>query len=95
MARNRFTAQEVRDLEFVYKVFDVTGSGVIDSEEVNKALRLLGFKVSRKTVRQMLQDLDVSTRTKSETNFDGLLEIVAKLQGSSFDQHEEIMEVWT
>lgn len=93
---NGFTAQEVRDLEFVYNIFDVTGCGVIEGEEVRKALRLLAFRVNRKTVHQMLRGLEMSTKTKAPTkavNFESFLEIVAKLQGSSFDQHEEIMDV--
>lgn len=91
-----FTAQEMRDLEFVYKLFDVQGGG-IESEDVRRALRLLGFKVSRKTVLQMLQDLKVSTggMKSRATDFAGFLEMVAKLQGISFDQHEEILQAFS
>lgn len=96
-AKSGFTAQEVRDLEFVYKLFDVTGCGEIGGEDVRKALRLLAFKVNGKAVHQMLQDLAVSSTTKARSrnaaDFEGFLEMVAKLQGSSFDQHEEIMDV--
>ena len=91
-----YTKQEIRDLEFVFRVFDVSGCGVIDSDEVRKALRLLAFKVNRKTTYQLLQGLDVSAKpkgSKNEVDFDGFLEIVTKLQRSSFDHHEEIMKV--
>lgn len=99
MRSSSFTAQEVRDLEFVYRTFDVNGRGMLEGEEVRKALRLLAFKVSRKTVLQLLQDLQVSnspranSRQRNAANFEGFLEIVAKLQGSSYDQHEEIVQV--
>jgi hypothetical protein len=97
MAGGGFTAQELRDLEFVYKIYDVSGCGIIENEELRKALRLLGFKVNGKTVHQLLQGLGTSTRAKaSSTNavdFEGFLEIVTKLQGASFDQHEEINDV--
>lgn len=94
-----FTAQEVRDLEFVYRTFDVNGRDILEGEEVRKALRLLTFKVSRKTVQHLLQDLQVwdspssTSRQRNTANFEGFLEIVAKLQGSSYDQHEEIVQV--
>ena len=96
-----FSAQELRDLQFVYKIFDVTGCGSIQGEEVRKALRLLAFKVTRVEVQQMLHDLQLSSvttdvtkaRSRNSADFDEFLEIVAKLQGLSFDQHEEIMQV--
>lgn len=97
MARSTFTAQEVRDLEFVYKIFDPSGCGDIGGEEVRKALRLLSFKVSGQIIHQMLHDLAVSTTTKTRNknaaDFECFLEIVAKLQGTAFDEHEEIMDV--
>lgn len=90
-----FTSQEVRDLEFVYRIFDVAGRDVIESGEVKKALRLLAFKVSNSTVQHLLQDLQLSNtpRQRNTTNFEGFLEIVAKLQRNSYDQHEEIAQV--
>lgn len=92
-----FTAQELRDLQFVYKIFDVNGGGSIQGEEVRKALRFLAFKVTRVAVQQMLHDLQLSSVTKARSrnlaDFEDFLEIVAKLQGLSFDQHEEIMQV--
>lgn len=90
-----FTSQEVRDLEFVYRTFDVNGQGFIEGEEVRKGLRLLGFKVSHKIVQHMLQDLnsEQTKKLRNATDFEGFLEIVAKLQGSSYDQHEELLQV--
>lgn len=96
-----FTSQEIRDLEFVYQTFDVNGRGLIEGEEVRKALKLLGFKVTHKMVLQMLQDLVISTsppitsksRTRNVANFEGFLRIVSRLQGSNYDQHDEIMQV--
>ena len=41
-----FSAQELRDLKMVYEVFDASGAGLIDANELRKALRVLGFKVS-------------------------------------------------
>ena len=58
--RTNFTAQEVRDLQFVFRTFDVNGQDILETEDVRRALRLLAFKVSRKTVQHLLQDLQTS-----------------------------------
>lgn len=94
-----FTAQEVRDLEFVFKTFDGEGRGLIQAEEVRKALGHLAFKVSRKAVQLLLKDLELvnsksaSRNTAGSTDFEGFLHIVAKLQGISCDHYDEIIKV--
>ena len=93
-----FAAQEVRDLEFVYKIFSVEEKATLDNDELRKALRLLGFKASHTTVQQMARDVVLSSSqtkqsTRNQTDFEGFLQIVAKLQGSSVDQYEEIKQV--
>ena len=99
MAGSCFTAQERRDLEFVYKVFDVEGKAAIEHQMLRKALRLLGFKISSRTVQQMSEDVRVSTciknshSTRNLTNYEGFVQIVSKLQGASYDQYEEILQV--
>lgn len=87
------TAQEVRDLQFVYQLFDVSGRRLIGNEDLRKALKLLGFNISRKAVQKMAQDVEVSKSLKNLTSFDNFLQIVAELQGTSYDQHEEILQV--
>lgn len=87
------TAQEVRDLQFVYQLFDVSGRRLIGNEDLRKALKLLGFNISRKAVQKMAQDVEVSRSLKNLTSFDNFLQIVAELQGTSYDQHEEILQV--
>lgn len=101
MMEMKFTAQEVRDLKFVYKTFDVQGRDQIDTTELRKALSHLGFKVNLKTLQQLVQDADHGLqRPNSKTvakhdgaDFEGFLHIVAKLQGTSYDQQEEILKV--
>ena len=99
MEQHQLTAQEVRDLEFIFKTFDVQERGLIEVDEVRKALNHLGFKVSRKIVQQLLQDLELDSGGSSHkpkvgtADFEGFLHIVAKLQGTSYDQHEELLKV--
>lgn len=94
-----FTAQEIHDLEFVFRTFDCEGRGLIQAEEVRKALGHLAFKVSRKTVQQLLQDLELansksaSRKIAGSTDFEGFLNIIAKLQGTSYDHYDEIAKV--
>ena len=42
--------QEVKDLKIVFDVFDVDSNGYIDRNELKRAMRCLGFKVSSRTI---------------------------------------------
>jgi len=42
--------QEVKDLKIVFDVFDVDSNGYIDRDELKRAMRCLGFKVSSRTI---------------------------------------------
>lgn len=88
-----FTAQEVRDLRMVFGAFDVSDRGLVDAEDLRRALRVLGFKVSRRTVQEMGRDVDVEGTLRGRVDFEGFLQVVARLQGSSYDSHEEIIQV--
>ena len=88
-----FTAQEIRDLRMVFGAFDVSDRGLVDAEDLRRALRVLGFKVSRRTVQEMGRDVDVEGTLRGRVDFEGFLQVVARLQGSSYDSHEEIIQV--
>ena len=91
-----FTAQEVRDLRLVWNVFDVNERGMLEYEDVRKALKLLGFKVTRSSVQQLAQNTQLpgsKTLARGQIDFDGFLQSVSKLQGSSYDTYSEIMQV--
>ena len=91
-----FTAQEVRDLRLVWNVFDVSNRNTLEYEDLRKALKLLGFKVTRSSVQQLAQDIQEpgsKMLTRNQVDFDGFLQAVSKLQGSSYDAHSEIAQV--
>lgn len=89
-----FTAQEERDLQLVFDVFDSVKRGYIQLEDLRKALRLLGFKVSRASVQQLASDVEVPGKTvRGQIDFQSFLQVVSNLQGSSYDKHGEIMQV--
>ena len=91
-----FTAQEVRDLRLVWNIFDVNERGMLEYEDVRKALKLLGFKVTRSSVQQLAQNIQLpgsKALARGQIDFDGFLQSVSKLQGSSYDMHSEIMQV--
>jgi len=96
------TNQEVCDVRMVFELFDPTNTGSINLEDLRKALKLLGFKVSRERVQQLASD--VQTRTpaagpgsktvvRGAADFDSFQQVVRKLQGSSYDKHGEIVQV--
>lgn len=88
-----FTAQEVRDLRMVFGAFDTSAGGLVETEDLRRALRVLGFKVSRRSVQEMGKDVDVKGTLQGQVDFEGFLQIVEKLQGSSYDSHGEILQV--
>ena len=91
-----FTAQEVRDLRLVWNVFDVSNRNMLEYEDLRKALKLLGFKVTRSSVQQLAQNIQEpgsKMLTRNQVDFDGFLQAVSKLQGSSYDAHSEIAQV--
>ncbi len=88
-----FTAQEVADVRVVYEVFAVPDRGWISLDDLRKALRLLGFKISRERVQQVAAEVQNKVLMRGQTDFTALLQIVSKLQGSSYDKHGEIAQV--
>ncbi len=61
--------QEVRDLKYVFQLLDNNGGdGLLELEDLRRALSLLGFKIDFKQLRQMAQDLEHSrVRSASHT----------------------------
>ena len=58
-----------------------------------RALKVLGFRPSRRMLGEMSQEVDVHDTAKGTVSFEGFLEIVVRLQGTSDDSHGEIMQV--
>ena len=56
----KFSEQELRDLQYVFQLFDGGGNGFLEIEDLRKALGLLGLKLSFKNLRQMAQDVELS-----------------------------------
>lgn len=91
-----FTPQEVADVRLVFELYDVNKSGWITLDHLRKALRLLGFKVSRENVQQMASDFktpDNQKMNRGQTDFSTFLQVLRKLQGSSYDKYGEIAQV--
>ena len=83
----------MRDLQTVFTVFDPSARGWVEGEDVRKALKTLGFKCSRRSVQEMIRDVDVKGEGRGRVDFDGFVQVVAKLQGASYDTHGEILQV--
>ena len=49
----------------------------MDAEDLRRALRVLGFKVSRRTVQEMGKDVDVEGTLRGRVDFEGFLQVVA------------------
>ncbi|XP_020608266.1 caltractin-like isoform X3 [Orbicella faveolata] len=89
-AYEQLTPQEIRDLKLVFDVFDTDKSGSIDARELRKAMRALGFKISRESIEDMIADLDIDKSGSIE--FDEFLEFIIARQGDGRDVHNEIVQ---
>jgi len=89
-AYEMLTPQEIRDLKMVFDAFDTDGSGSVDEKELRRAMRVLGFEMSKETIREMIADLD--TDNSGEIEFDEFLEFILSKQGEGRDIHGEIMQ---
>merc|ERR1711976_710511 len=74
----KLTPQEIRDLRVVFEAFDIHGRGFIGPVEVRKAMKALGFKITREQARQMVHD--ASVRGKGMIDFNEFLDIVIDKQ---------------
>lgn len=89
-AYEQLTPQEIRDLRLVFDVFDTDRSGSIDARELRKAMKALGFKISKESIEEMIADLDADKSGSIE--FDEFLEFVIIRQGDGRDVHNEILQ---
>ena len=60
---------------------------------MQNSLSPLLLQVSRRGAQEMARDVDVRGSLVGQVDLDGFVQIVSKLQGSSYDHHEEIMQV--
>ncbi|XP_071083054.1 uncharacterized protein [Haliotis cracherodii] len=86
----QLTSQEVRDLRVVFEIFDASSTGFLGPLELKKAMRVLGFKISRDEARRMI--MDVSLKGRAKIDFNEFLETVIDRQGDNRDVYEEILK---
>ena len=84
------SAQDVRDLQLVFDVFDVDKSGSIDYGELRKACKILGFHLSKSDVTKLLTDVD--TDKSGQVDFNEFLEFIISRQGNDRDIFSEISQ---
>ncbi|XP_077998441.1 uncharacterized protein LOC144451471 [Glandiceps talaboti] len=86
---DQLTPQEIRDLKTVYDAFS-NRKGKIDVDSLRRAMRALGFILTRQEAREMINDVDIN-RTGS-VDFNEFLEFVIQRQGTARDIHDEIRQ---
>ncbi|KAI0225681.1 hypothetical protein LSAT2_023548 [Lamellibrachia satsuma] len=55
-ALDNLTPQEISDLKIVFEAFDYRNHGYIGAVDVRRAMRALGFQVSKEQARQMVEE---------------------------------------
>ncbi|GFR73944.1 caltractin [Elysia marginata] len=86
----QLTPQEVRDLRIVFDIFDTNSDDLIGPVDLKKALRTLGFKLTKEQAVQKIEDTGLKGR--KEVDFNEFLEIVIDLQGDTRDIYDEILK---
>ncbi|KAK7093578.1 uncharacterized protein [Littorina saxatilis] len=86
----QMTPQEVRDLRAVFEIFDTDSDGLLAAPELKKAMRTLGFKLSREEAQQVISDVSMKGRTSLD--FNEFLETVIARQGDTRDVYDEILQ---
>lgn len=84
------TSAEIRDLIVVFELFDSNTDGYINSKELRRAMRALGFKCSRDDAKDMISD--VSIKGKSQISFVEFLEVIIDRQDDARDIYDEILQ---
>lgn len=84
------TPQEIRDLRVVFELFDTNDDGYLCAPELRRAMKALGFRVSRDEAKQLT--VDGSLKGKGMLDFNEFLETVIDRQGDSRDMHDEILK---
>lgn len=86
------TSEEIADLKIVFDLFDVKGRGYVSSNDLKKALAMLGFKASKAVLGNMISE--VAGEKKVKVTFKNFLDFVVKSQGDGPDPYGEIKQAF-
>jgi len=89
---DQLTFQEIRDLKEVFDAFDADKSNTIDMKELYHAMKVLGFKVARDEVRDLMAAID--SGNQGSINFVDFLLFIIERQKDSRDVYEEIRQAF-
>ena len=89
-ALKELTPQEIKDLKEVFDVFDSQNNGFVGPGDLRKAMKVLGFKLTREEARKLVRD--VGTKASGYVDFNEFLDIIIERQGDSRDVYDEILQ---
>jgi Ca2+-binding EF-hand superfamily protein len=89
---DKFTEQEIRDLKVVYDVYDPGDSGCVETKDIRKILKVLGFKCSQYRLQEILTESNIGRN--NNISFNDLLYLVHHLQGDAYDTYQEIEQAF-
>ncbi|KAL4221634.1 hypothetical protein ACF0H5_019891 [Mactra antiquata] len=87
---DNLTPQEIRDLRVVFELFDTNSDGLLCPPELRRAMKSLGFKVSKEEAKQLTND--GSLKGIGMLDFNEFLETVIDRQADSRDMYDEILK---
>ncbi|PVD36854.1 hypothetical protein C0Q70_03844 [Pomacea canaliculata] len=85
----QLTPHEVRDLRTVFEIFDTNTDGLLCGSELRKAMRTLGFKLTKDDIQEIVSH--IGNNQNGFISFNDFLETVIDRQGDSRDVYDEIL----
>jgi len=76
-----FTEEELKEFHMHFDTFDVNGDGTIDADELIKILKDLGEKHDKKTVKDLIKEVDTDNSGKVE--FNEFLAVIASIRSGT------------
>ena len=84
------TEEQMQEIREAFELFDVDGSGYVDTRELKISLRALGFEVKKAEVRSLVANIGKSP--DDVVNFDEFCQILS-VKMATRDSRDEIMKV--
>lgn len=82
---------EIEDLKQSYDLFDVKSKGYINSKDVKRIAKMLGFRATKDVFDEMINEL--AGPNKDRVTFINFLDFIVKSQGDGPDPYDEILQV--
>jgi len=90
-SKPELTEEQKRDVREAFDMFDVDGTGLIETKELKVALRALGFEPKKEEIKKMIADID--KEGKGKIGYEDFLSLTTTKMAEK-DTNEEILKAF-